>query len=159
TLYESGRLEDALEAAAPLLDFPEVAGPAALLMSFVCAEAGDSVRAEQLLNGLTPSPDGIAERLLDGARLTGPPGREAEAWLEIGYLLIQSNYLRAAVRCLQRSLQNDPEQEEALASLAIAHWKLSENDESLACVDRALQLDPTQPLALYVRAAIRGDAM
>ncbi|GAB4210834.1 MAG: hypothetical protein OHK0012_02140 [Synechococcales cyanobacterium] len=76
--------------------------------------------------------------------------------VQVGLTLVQQGRYAQAVTQLQRALQRDPNQPQALTGLAISLRRLGRNAEAAAAYDRLLQRDPNNQLALEGMALVGG---
>ncbi len=112
----------------------------------------------------------LFKRLLGGGRQTSsapsPPSSPPEGVSrETVRALIERNELPHAVACLDKILEQSPEDAEALALRGVLHGRLGDIRSSLADLGRSVELDPNHPevhfnyAVSHLRAGDAGEAL
>ena len=136
------RIKEAIETCLKAAEVDETARPAIALSTVLStSDASDEER-------------GLAESLFQRALLMH--GNQAELLLSLGTLRLLEGKNDEAIRLLQRTLERDARNLDAMNNLAMAlSHDPSTYDEAIACLDRALEIAGSSPQLLDSKGWIR----
>lgn len=96
----------------------------------------------------------VAERMLRRANTAEP--NNTMYWLGLGRLLVRSNQ-DESIEWLERTVAAEPNNAQALMSLATVRFERGETDPAKALIERAAAAAPNDEVVGYQRARIEGD--